>query len=214
MKSQYKGQNRFKSSIKALVVMSLLFIPAVMHGFDEIGKPASSMAPMNEPEKRPVGSKYFFQDNLDGGSEKYSTLTVREGELVTFEDSAGSMYTRDSWFAPSMTWENCDGNSGSQTPKLKRDIWPLSKGTKFKYNVKNGSSSNENNWSDYVTCRVKTEVRVRTVSGEFDTYKLVCAGKWTTRIRYVSPEAGTTVAYQRIHKNRGKQSDTEWIRFE
>ena len=199
-----------------LPVLSLFVFP--LWGFEEIGKVSEPLPEMAKPDFASFGSRYYYHNNVDSSDnpkgEAYIDVVIGDDETQTLTASNGCTWTRSERYAPASTWENCGGNSGSQgIVKRKGDIWPLKLKRKFSYTVKNGKNNRGATWSDYVKCKVKGAVRVKTLTGEHDTYKLVCAGKYNTKTWYVSPEVGHEVAYKRKHKRRGVESDQEWLRW-
>lgn len=204
--------------IVQFIIICLIVSTSTAYAFEVIGKPSKPMQPMKKPENHAVGSKFIYQDNRDNKATKHHELLSRdEVGIATWKQNNGCSYSRTIWFQPSQTWDSCGANgksSGSQTSKLKGEIWPLTKGKKFSFNVKNGRNSKGDTWSNYVKCKAKKEVRIKTAAGEFDAYKVVCNGKWTTTTRYMSPETQGSVAYRRVHKKRGEEENTEWLRWE
>ena len=77
----------------------------------------------------------------------------------------------------------------------------------MRYEV-SGTSSDGQSWSGVRRCRVQDEVRLKTVSGEHDTYKVVCYDPWTIRIWHVSPKLGESVHQIRYRKRSNEL--TKW----
>ena len=55
--------------------------------------------------------------------------------------------------------------------------------------------------------------RIRIVSGEYDTYKLVCKERFGTRTWWLSPKVGTAVVYEH-RPRRGAMIRQEFTRIE
>lgn len=159
-----------------------------------------TLPPMERPDDRPVGYKWVA---LKNGEPHVSTLISRKGNVETRKTSDGCQYSRFRGFAPSLKWSGCSGTDGEQEVKpLKGKIWPLAVGNTFKYEY---SDFNDNGYSWVGTrkCTVKAQVRVKTGTGEHDTFKVVCTDEWSTRTWYYSPKLKTAVVYMQDHSRRG-----------
>lgn len=199
--------------LKYHVLILLLIVASSAQGFEEIGPVSEPLEPMQKWRLREVGSKWVYHDNLKN-REAFIEITSRSEEGDNYHDSpSGCQFTREFAFAPEAKWQNCSGTTGKQNVKLIGNIWPLKRDTKFRFKVK-GRNSIGRTWNVSVKCEVEDEVRIKTVSGEFDTYKLVCRDGWSTRIRYVSPAEESIVMYQNKRKTRGLVHSNEWIRWE
>ena len=200
------------------IFLSLSLISSITYSFEEIGKVSEPLPEMTKPTFASFGSRYYYHNNVDSSDnplgEAHVDLVINDDETMTLTASSGCTWKRSDRYAPASYWENCGGNSGSQgIVKRKGDIWPLKLKRKFSYTVKNGQNNRGATWSDYVRCKVKGAVRVKTQTGEYDTYKLVCSGKYNTKTWYIAPELGHEVAYKRVHKRRGLESDQDWLRW-
>lgn len=135
-----------------------------------------------------------------------STIIAVDGDTYSAEDSLGCKWASlVHGFAPSSSWENCSGSTGTQTiTKVKGSPWPLKAKTKFKYYFR-GKNAKEESWTGQRTCKVKGQVRVKVPAGEYDTFKLVCKDKWNSRTWWISPELGSTVAWKRDSYNNNSR---------
>lgn len=172
-----------------------------------------SLAPMEKPEGRPVGSVRVLL--LNGEEELRSEVVARDSETISFRDSDGCSYTMPTTgFAPLLTADNCGGTSGSQKVALETDSpWPLSVGKKWRYSMV-GSNSKGDTWRAERKCEVKSEARVTAPLGTFDTYKVVCIDPARTRTYYVVPDTGQVVIFLRHDRRRNKTDRYELIRTE
>ena len=198
------------------ILAIFLLLPIVNQGeaFEEIGKVQTALQPMDKPELV-VGQKWHYFSNDKGKDGYEELLTVGDG-MLTFRDSDGCQWQEisDHDFSPSVQWENCEPYpNGTQKTKLKGSIWPLQKGTKFSYSVK-GKYHNGDTWSTRRACKVKKEVRISTVSGEYDTFKVVCRDDWSTRTYYMSPELKSWVVFKRTHAEKSKRRELEVAKIE
>ena len=162
----------------------------------------NELPPMAAPEAWQAGYKRLL---LINGKDASDTLISRTNDTLTFEESTGCQYTRreQTIFAPSINWRNCQGSDGSLTYTTKGDVWPLTKGKKWKYEVI-GKNVKGNTWSNTRNCEVGKEFyHVKTDYGEWDTYKVHCTTEWIDRIYYVSPQEQTWVYYEKIHHKIG-----------
>ena len=146
---------------------------------------------------------------LKDGSPYQMTYVSVTGTSETIRESDGCMWTRPkSFYAPSTEWTNCTSRDGKATVELKRPIFPFHVGKTWAFNVDAGR------WRTSRECTVLDTARVRTVSGEHDTFKIVCKDRWNTRTRYYAPKLGTMVYYERHHRKRGQRTKYELIKIE
>ena len=146
---------------------------------------------------------------LKDGSPHQMTHVSVTGTSETIRESDGCMWTRPkSFYAPSTEWTNCTSRDGKATVELKRPIFPFHVGKTWAFNVDAGR------WRTSRECTVLDTARVRTVSGEHDTFKIVCKDRWNTRTRYYAPKLGTMVYYERHHRKRGQRTKYELIKIE
>jgi hypothetical protein len=182
------------------VVRSAMFLAA---GFgliscqttqQEPSQTVTRLAPMQKPKPTPVGAVVHGVRNgspsatevvkVDGNVRVYD----REGCVVTHDETHG-------YFAPEVSWENCNGRSGRFIFHGKSgNIWPLQLGKSVEYRA---TGKTDNTWPATRTCEVEDQVRIKTHIGTHDTFKVVCRSKWATRTYYMSPELGRSVKYTR-----------------
>ena len=186
-------------------ILGSLVAPA--SAFEVLGK--VTLEPMDLPSPRPlaVGDELHW---LKDGKSHILTIDSRDEEnnTSTFTNSDGCSWTTLTYqFAPSFSWNNCAGSSGTQKiTKTKGTPWPLSVKTNFRYSFRGKRSDGGKPWTSTRKCKVTAQERVKVPAGEFDTYKVVCSEKWNTRIWWVSPELGHGVAFQRKHKTDSSRS--------
>ena len=81
------------------------------------------------------------------------------------------------------------------------------------YGVRGNSSLFARAWKTKRRCEVTNTERIRIVSGEYDTYKLVCKERFGTRTWWLSPKVGTAVVYEH-RPRRGAMIRQEFTRIE
>ena len=69
--------------------------------------------------------------------------------------------------------------------------------------MKGNSSLIARAWSSKRSCEVVGAVKVKIVSGTYDTFKVICKERWGTRTWWLSPEVGTAVAYEQKTRRNG-----------
>jgi len=172
--------------------------------------------PLNGPGFRSVGWQWHYidQDGKAGYMEKVASSVDNSGkELASYRRTDGCNWTREvRGFAPAIKWSNCP-SSGTSTVSFEGGaIWPLKIDNSFTYKVRGASSLLARAWSTKRRCNVTNTERIRTVSGEYDTYKLVCKERFGTRTWWLSPEVGTAVVYEHRPK-RGAMVRQEYTRI-
>jgi len=170
---------------------------------------SAPLAPMAEPDIKPG----------------YKTVTVRNGEQITTTLVSEDATTR-SWrnsngctattpragFGPALVFNNCFGNTGTQTAQLQGETWPLTVGKKWSYTYR--GSDSRFTWSGTRNCTVDGTVRIPTAAfGEQDTYKISCADHFSRYTFYVSP-AQKAVVRSEQYSNNGNRVLTELLRTE
>ena len=180
----------------------------------ELGQPAAPMEAMQVPATARAGEKsVWFQK----GEEHETEVTKIDENSITLLNSAGCSYTDPVFsnnlhnLSPSLEWENCTGgSSGHSKVTVDGELFPISLGTKVVYTVKGTSTAGNwtGNWSDRRVCKVSDQVRIETLGGEYDTWKIECKDKNNKRTYYISPELGHPVAFKRKHSNDRRRSYT------
>lgn len=159
----------------------------------------TALEPMANPQKYRVGTTFNGLKNGKPYSEK--VLTANNGSY-TKEDNEGCMWTRTEMFSPTLSWENCNGRSGTQKVEAEGDLWPMEVGKTATYRF-SGTNSKGDSWSSVQRCKVEDTVSVTTSTGDHDVYKVVCRDEWRTRTSYMSPAAGHRVLFTNRHNRRG-----------
>lgn len=143
---------------------------------------------------------------LKDGSPQQMTYVRVTGASETLRESDGCTWTRPrGFYAPSTEWTNCTSRDGKATVELKWPVFPFHVGKTWAFNVDAGR------WRTSRECKVVDTARVRIVSGEYDTFKIVCNDKWNTRTRYYAPKLGATVYYERHRRKKGQRTKYELI---
>ncbi len=190
--------------ISVVVTAAMLAVDPAWAGKPKISKIKAKLPPMEQPAAWNTGRKVLMMEDGKEGSE---TLVAIDGGMLTFEKHNGCRFSRDqSLFTPSLNWSKCSPfDDGTQTYKLKGDIWPLVAGKKWKYQ-RSGLNKAGITWNHGTTCKVDKKIyRVKTDYGEWDTSKVKCSDKSTDRTWYMSPEIGNWVYRERDHIRAGAQ---------
>ncbi len=170
----------------------------------ELGAPATPLEPMSMPKLMKVGEKRsFFRQ---GAELDIVVLEANQG-TITKQISSGCQYTDAvvpnnlPSFSPSLSWQDCRGSAGHAKVTVKGELFPLEVGKKVVYSVAGTSTKGSwtGDWQDRRVCEVADQVRIRTISGEYDTWKVKCTDKNNTHVNYISPELGFVVAQKRKH---------------
>jgi len=185
--------------IMAICIILLLLISNFTTALEELG-PVEIIEPLDGPGFRAVGWQWHYIDqNGDAGRmTKIASSTDNAGnELASYERSDGCQWTRPvRGFAPALQWSNCPSTGKAGVTFTEGNIWPLRIGNTFTYKVRGSSNLLARAWGTRRQCNVTSAVRIKIVSGEYDTYKVVCKERFGTRTWWLSPAVGTAVAYQ------------------
>ena len=150
---------------------------------------------MPGPDHRSIGWEWHFIDQQ--GKPGFMRKVAETKTTASYTRSDGCEWTRPiRGFAPATVWSNCPSTGKSVVKFIKGDIWPIKVGSKFNYSIKGSSSLFGSAWGSQRKCQVNNSVRIRIVSGEYNTHKLVCEERWGTRSWWLAPSVGTAVAYQ------------------
>lgn len=160
------------------------------------------LAPAPQPEQRPVG---YVWKTFKNGQPHERRLIERTGDTETLEASDGCRWTRLArTMSPSLSWQDCDGRSGSARVTFKGgQVYPMKVGNTWSY-THNGDS-----WSTDRDCEVEDAVRVRVDLGEYDTFKVVCIDRWNTRTMYYAPSLEKSVFSERFRRARLERDQWE-----
>ncbi len=163
-----------------------------------------------------VGYKWHYIE--DGKKEGVWVVTATGNGTISWRGGDCTWTVPDRGFAPSRKWDHCGNPSGTQKARFKGgNIWPLRVGNKFSYSFKGRRTrGGGKSWSGVRECKVKKQVRIETVSGEYDTYKVVCEDRWNTHTWWLSPELKAVVRYRRERLNKPdhtwEMTKIEWPR--
>lgn len=202
------------------LVCGLMLSPALTLAWEELGKSSTDLTGVVAPESRGEGSKRIVIRN---GEERIYTTTAAGAKANKYESDRGCIWEEPvsannlPRLAPSLSWENCSGESGHAKVKTKGELFPIKKGNKIVYTIKGTSTAGSwtGNWDDRRVCKVKDQVRVKTVSGEYDTWKIVCKGKNDKRTRYYAPDPGVIVVdVRKHHKDKKRNATAEFVRWD
>lgn len=171
----------------------------------------AALEPAPKPEPLPVGSKVVGV--YDGEETATAEKVSIEGPLHTYVESPeGCRWTRDAdldpIFSPSVSWNNCDGSSGTVDISSKNgDIWPLQVGSKVSFE---GTGKTSSTWPADMTCKVVDEARITVKAGTYDTYKVYCSSRWRSITRYYAPSIERVVMMSQRRKNQSNASSYDW----
>jgi hypothetical protein len=174
----------------------------------ETAPPSKEMAPAAKAD-HPVGTTFVVEDRgeqitLD------KTANTDQGSVWTLSNGCTYTLTNDNPFAPSVKFEGCSGNTGTQTIQSKSgEIFPLEVGKTVSWDIT--GQDRENNWETTRRCEVVETVSLTVPAGTYDAFHVVCRDSWNTRTYYYAPEVGVNVAYIRMHNSRGKQTDQKLV---
>lgn len=205
--------------ITFLILLTCFFYSGSASAYKELEKIKTDLATGPAPALPEVGSKLVSMQN---GEEVIRTYTAKDENTLSAELSGGCKFTDPIFpnslieLTPSLNWENCGGGTGKgkATVKAKGELFPLAKGNKIVFDVQ-GESSNGDKWKNQRSCKVKGKYRVNTLSGDHDTWKIVCKHKRFKQTIYYSPELGQSVVFDKKHyTNRKGSYIREYIRTE
>jgi hypothetical protein len=175
----------------------------------ETSEPTASLEPA-EKVTHPVGTQLVVNDQ--GERVTWKKVAVTDKGSV-WQGSNGCKYTSpgSNPFAPAVTFENCYGNTGTQTIQSKSgSLFPLEVGNQASWEVT--GQDEQYNWSTTRRCQVSDEVNLTVPAGNYDAYKVVCRDDWSTRTFYYAPEAEANAAFVRVHEDRGKERDSRLVK--
>jgi hypothetical protein len=177
-----------------LIICLPVMAAGQVHAFEELQR-LDKLTPMPGPDQRNIGWEWHYIDQ--NGKPGYMRKITATESTASYNRSDGCQWTRDTrGFAPATVWSDCPSSGKAKVDFVDGDIWPLKVGNKFSYQMLGTSSFLGFKWSGKRNCVVSYSVRVKIVSGEYDSFKVVCHERWGTRSWWLSPEVGTAVAYQ------------------
>lgn len=175
-----------------------------------------TLPPMEEAPERAVGYRVVVKRG--DGTESWYELVGLTDKTRTWRNAEGCEWSQSRAyarpFAPAVAWRNCNGSSGTATIESHSGDpeWPLVVGKRWRYEATGYTGSG---WDAGQECEVAGTVRITTVSGTHDTYKVVCTSKWAKYTRYFSPALGAQVRYQRERlAGAATDDESELIRIE
>ncbi len=173
---------------------------------------AGALGPMAKPEQKVGGTWTALRDGI-----VYSeTLIARDGDLATYRNGDGCEWTDIYWgFAPTLSWSGCPGagDGANKITKATGELWPLEVGKAVSYDY-SGVDKDGKPWQAVWRCEVEAQERITVVSGEYDTFKVVCDNPWTKSTTHVAPRVNNVVAIIRTQKDQNQTSRWEMVRFE
>lgn len=182
-------------------------------GISDEAEWTTTLVPMGKPVVQAGDTAYWLRD---GSKEVTNSVVAVNGDMTTGKTSDGCHYTEITWgFSPSVEWSGCSpfANGQQEISSIEGSIWPLEVGKTVSYKF-SGSNTAGETWNSTRRCEVESAVRITTMSGEHDTYKVVCKDSWTDRIWYVSPLLGWTVYFERFRRSEAERMKQELITVE
>ena len=183
-------------STRRLLILSLLLVIPASKAFalEELYR-LETLADIPGLDHRPIGWEWHYVDQV--GKPGFMRKIGATETSASYQRSDGCEWTRQTrGFAPASVWSNCPSSGKAEVEFDGGNIWPLRIGSRFSYQMSGKSSLFSFSWSGERRCEVIYAVRIKTVSGEHDTFRLECQERWGTRSWWLSPEVGTAVAYQ------------------
>ena len=213
-RTRSRGRDRFAApAALAAAAMTMALTGCQGLGVSEEAVVTTPLAPMEKPVVTAGDKLYWLQD---GSKELTSSVVAVDGEMMTGQTSEGCQWTSLSWgFAPGTEWSGCapftDGKQ--KISGVDGGLWPLEVGKSVSYTF-TGSNESGDSWTGTRRCNVEATARIKTVTGEHDTYKVVCKDRWTDRVWYVSPALEAAVYFERYRKTRNERMKQELIKVE
>ncbi len=181
--------------------LSMVLLPCFAHALEELN-PIDNLPPMAGPDKRNIGWEWHFVD--EKGKPGFMRKVGGDDEVASYIRSDGCEWTRTTrGFAPATVWSTCPSTGKSTVKVLSDSLWPLKVGNTITYQVNGNSSLIGRAWSSKRSCEVVGAVKIKTVAGIYDTFKVICKERWGTRTWWLAPSVGTAVAYQQKTRRDG-----------
>ena len=202
-----------RPAMLAVAAVALLLGACDTTGVSDEVALTTPLAPMEKPAAKVGQTQHWLRD---GKQEFTNSIVAVDGDMVSGETSEGCQWTALSWgFAPGARWSGCAPFTDGQQKitGVEGGLWPLEVGRKVSYTF-SGRNKNGDSWTGTRRCSVDGAMRIETVSGQHDTYKVVCKDRWTDRVWYVSPALGQPVYVERYRKTRNERSKRELIKVE
>ncbi len=186
---------------RLIFIFSMLIASHLAQALEEL-EPLDNLAPMAGPDKRRIGWEWHFND--EKGKPGFMRKIAGDDAVARYERSDGCQWTRSTrGFAPATLWSNCPSSGESSVEMISDSLWPLAIGNKIVYQINGTSSLFAKAWGSKRSCEVVGAVKIRTVSGIYDTFKVVCTERWGTRSWWLAPSVGTAVAYRQKTRHDG-----------
>jgi hypothetical protein len=188
---------------KIVVTVLLSWSGAAMADLEVV---QTGIAVADAPKRAPYEAGHVSRLLKDGRPLESKLIEVN-GDTQSWEDSDGCKWTRSYpslYAAPSMSWTDCDGSSGTAAVQhVSGESWPMKVGNKWSFSVRGDS------WSTNRDCEVADTARARIALGEYDTFKVVCTDRWNTRTYYYAPSIGSYVFLETFRRARAQRTHYE-----
>lgn len=162
-------------------------------------------AELPELASRPTFATGYRVSTITDGEQNTRILISQTDTTETWKNGSGCTYTTlKTGFSPSIEWSGCTGFAdGTQRVALTEgQPYPLRVGNTWSYSL-SGDNNRGSSWDGTRDCEVASTVRITTVSGTHDTFKVVCTEPWSTRTWYISAESEWPIRFVRNHAYRG-----------
>ena len=118
-------------SMRHALAMAALLLGTAAQAEPEVVKSGIALEPATEPQRK---AGMVFKA-LKNGHPWHTTLVSADGKSQTWEDSDGCKWTTPAIYrAPSSSWENCGGRSGTATVRHESGSpWPMTVGTEWSF---------------------------------------------------------------------------------
>ncbi|MBO0333578.1 hypothetical protein J0X12_08140 [Sneathiella sp. CAU 1612] len=176
---------------------------------------ADPMPPMEEPPIWTDGSSNVFQ-NISSKVNYETKYIARDGKLVTQKEHDGCIVVHDYAmpFSPAVKWKNCRDPDGVSTNYKLDDteVWPLETGKHWSYRQA-GTNVEGQSWAYIRDCAVEGQVRITTLLGTFDTFRVACSDQLKTRVWFLSPVLQAPVLHTVFEKKTHRKYTFETVSY-
>ena len=138
-----------------LLFCSLLCLPKA-YALEEL-ETLSPLPPLDGPGERAIGWQWHFIDAK--GKTGYMEKIGGGSDLATYNRTDGCRWTRSTLgFAPAINWTNCPSTGSATVTLLQPDIWPLTVGKTFVWQMNGVSNLLNRKWKSQRSCGLAKRV--------------------------------------------------------
>jgi hypothetical protein len=202
------GERMLSNDIAKITAILMLSGALIGCAQIETSPPSQAMGPATKVV-HPVGTSIVVDDRGERTTWE-KTADTSQGSVWTGSNGCTYTATNDNPFAPSVKFEGCSGNTGTQTIQTKSgEIFPLQVGKTVSWKIT--GQHTRDSWETTRRCEVVETVSLTVPAGTYDAFHVVCRDSWNTHTFFYAPEIGANVAYLRMHKKRGVQRDQKLV---